>query len=95
MDDLPKLWESIKADLRRARNLLPNCSEDQHSLSRYYEEFLEHNELELACDAFEDSAKGRAVSGEFWLALRDAAKKMRLDEHAARFEKRAALNGSD
>lgn len=47
MDDLPKLWESIKADLRRARNLLPNCLEDQHDLSRYYEEFLEHNELEL------------------------------------------------
>lgn len=95
MDDLPKLWESIKADLRRARNLLPNCLEDQHDLSRYYEEFLENNELELACDALEDSAKDRAVSGEFWLALRDAAEKMQLDEHAARFEKRAALTCAD
>jgi hypothetical protein len=90
MDDLPKLWESIKVDLRRARNLLPNSSEDQHSLSRYYE-FIEHNELELACDELEGSAKDRAVSGEFWLALRDAAKKMQLYEHAARFEKRAEM----
>jgi hypothetical protein len=74
MGDLPKLWTLIKADLSRARSVLP--VPDPH-LSQYYE-FLEHNELELACDALEDAANGRAVGGEFWGALRDAAKKMQL-----------------
>lgn len=53
---------------------------------RQYYEFVEHNELELACDALEDAATGRAVGSEFWVALRDAAKKMQLDEHVARYE---------
>lgn len=88
MVDLPKLWALIKADLCRARNLLPASAEDQQSLARYYE-FLEQNELELACDALEEFAKGRVVSTEFWLALRDAATKMQLREHATRYEERA------
>jgi hypothetical protein len=78
----------IKGDLSRARNLLPPSPEDQQSLSQYHE-FVEHNELELACYELEESAKGRPVSSEFWLALRDAAKKMRLDDHVARYLKRA------
>jgi len=88
MVDLPKLWALIKGDLSRARNLLPPSPENQESLSQYYE-FVEHNELELACDELEESARDRVVSGEFWLALRDAAKKMRLDDHVARYQKRA------
>ena len=84
MGDLQKLWALIKADLGRARNLLP-VSADQQSLSQYYE-FLEHNELELACDALEESAEDRKVSPEFWFALRDAATKMQLRDHASRYE---------
>ena len=71
-----------------ARNLLPHSVEDQQSLAQYYE-FLEQNELELACDALEESAKDRVVSTEFWMVLRDAAIIMQLQENAARFEKRA------
>jgi ABC-type uncharacterized transport system substrate-binding protein len=52
-------------------------------------EFIEHNELELACDTLEEAAKDRAVSSEFWLALCDAAKKMQLDDHATRYQKLA------
>ena len=88
MTDLPKVWASIKADLHPARNLLPDSSPDQQSLHRYCE-FVEHNELELACDALEESASDRAVSREFWHALRDAATKMQLGENAARYERRA------
>jgi len=88
MTDLPKLWALIKADLLRARNLLPNSCDDSSSLRRY-SEFLEHNELELACDALEESAKDRTVSSNFWLAMRDAAEKMRLEENAARYRSRA------
>jgi hypothetical protein len=88
MTDLPKLWALIKADLLRARNLLPNSCEDSPSLRRY-SEFLEHNELELACNALEESAKDRSVSSNFWLALLDAAEKMQLEENAARYRSRA------
>ncbi len=88
MTDLPKLWGLVKADLHRARNLLPDSSANQQSL-HYYHEFVEHNELELACDALEESAGDRAVSREFWLALRDAATEMQLGGNAARYERRA------
>jgi hypothetical protein len=87
MDDLEKLWALIKADLSRARNLLP-ASADEQSLAQYYE-FLEHNELELACDALEEFATDRGGSSEFWFALRDAATKMQLRKHASRYEERA------
>ena len=92
MTDLPKLWALIKADLLRARNLLPKSYDDSQSLRQYYK-FLEHNELELACDALEDSAKDRTVSRDFWLALRDAASKMSLEENAARYQNRADKQG--
>ena len=93
MTDLPKLWALVRADLLRARNLLPNSSDDLPSLRRY-SEFIEHNELELACDALEESAKDRDVSSEFWLALRDAASKMHLEENAARYRNRAEKLGN-
>lgn len=92
MTDFSNLWALIRADLLRARNLLPNSPDTLPSL-RQYSEFLEHNELELACDALEESAKDRAVSSEFWLALRDAALKMHLDENVARYQNRAQKRG--
>ena len=92
MTDLPNLWALVKADLLRARNLLPNSSDDLPSLRRYYE-FVEHNELELACDALEESAKDRDASSDFWFALRDAASKMHLEENASRYRKRAEKQG--
>ena len=88
MDDPSKLWVSIRADLHRAYNLLPASGKDSGSLRQYYE-FIEHNELELACDALEESAADGAMSSEFWLALRDAAQKMRLERNATRYEKLA------
>jgi len=90
MTDLPKLWALIKADLLRARNLLPNSCDDSPSLLRYSES-LERNELELPCNAVEDSAKDRTVSRNFWLALRDAASKMHLEED--RLDTKPALRG--
>ena len=70
-----------------ASNLLKS-SKDPQDLAHYYE-FIEHNELGLACDALEEAATGRAVSSQFWLALRDAAKKMQLDDYVTRYERRA------
>ena len=86
--DLEKLWAQIRADLEQARNTLPNDAADDHAISQY-EEFLAHNELELACDMLESCAETYAVNKEFWFALRDAAEKMELYERARSYEKLA------
>jgi hypothetical protein len=85
--DLSKLWVFIEADLARARNTLP---EDAlcHEAVRNYQEFLDHNELELACDMLEAYAKEHPVKRGFWLALRDAATKMHLPS-ATRYDANA------
>jgi hypothetical protein len=75
--DLHELWGLIRADLARAQRTLPKDSAS-HKAIRDYQDFLEHNELELACDMLEVYAEDHEVSREFWLALRDAAAKMQL-----------------
>jgi hypothetical protein len=82
--DLPKLWASVKADLARARSTLPEDAVG-HEAIRFYQEFLDHNELELACDMLDEYADDHPVSKEFWSALRDAAVKMQLPT-ASRYE---------
>jgi hypothetical protein len=44
-------------------------------LPGHYQDFLDENELELACDMLETYAQDQ-VTKEFWLALHDAATKM-------------------
>ena len=82
-----KEWASIQADLRRAMGLLPDdVSKD---LVRLSQEFIENNELELACDSLEDAAEGHPVSKSFWHHLRDAAAKMKLEDRATRYKEYA------
>ena len=83
--NLPKLWAQIKADLQRARTTLPRAAE--HPAITQYEEFLTHNELELACDMLESYAESHTVSKEFWIALSDAAGKMKLSDRARGYER--------
>jgi hypothetical protein len=81
------LWASIEADLARARGTLPNDAQS-HEAVRLYQHFLEHNELELACDMLETYAEEHEVSEGFWMALRDAATKMK-SPRADRYKKNA------
>ena len=73
----------------RARSTLPEAAASTKAV-RDCQEFLDHNELELACDMLEAYAQHHPVSQEFWLALRDAARKMELSSHVDRYELRAA-----
>jgi hypothetical protein len=82
--DLHSLWIQIASDLARARNTLPENAAT-HSAVKEYEDFLSHNELQLACEALEEYAKSEPVTMDFWLALRDAATNMQLPEHANRY----------
>ena len=84
--DLPKLWAQIRADLEQARSTLLNDAANDETISQY-EEFLNHNELELACDMLESYAETHTVNREFWLALRDAAAKMELYDRARKYER--------
>jgi hypothetical protein len=105
--DLSGLWVLIEEDLTRARDTLPNNAAG-HEAIRQYQEFLDHNELELACDMFDIYAEDHPVSRrrtgkarhhnvratdlEFWLALRDAAEKMQMPDRVARYEKLGATS---
>ncbi len=62
--DLPKLWAQIRADLEQARITLLNDAANDRAISQY-EEFLSHNELELACDMLESYAETHTVNKEF------------------------------
>jgi hypothetical protein len=84
-DELMQLWDMIRSDLHRARETLPPEA-DAHPSIREYREFLEHNELELACDMLESYAEQQPVSQCFWRALRDAATKMKLFARASRYD---------
>ncbi len=79
------LWTQIRTDLQRARNTLPSNATDHAAISQY-EEFLSHNELQLACEMLESYGQSHTVSKEFWVALRDAAAKMNLSGLAGRYE---------
>jgi hypothetical protein len=83
--DLPELWALIEADLARARSTLPDDAMG-HKAIRGYQEFLQHNEFELACDMLSAYAEDHPVSRNFWLALRDAATKMQLPDRASRYQ---------
>jgi hypothetical protein len=87
--ELIKLWQKIAADLLRARGTLPPEAEANDAV-RQYQEFLDHNELELACDMLAAYAEVHPVSREFWLALRDASVKMQLHDRATQYDGLAA-----
>ena len=87
--ELIELWKKVEADLRRARRTLPPEA-DADDAVREYQEFLDHNELELACDMLEAYAEEHSVSRDFWLALRDASVRMQLQDRAARYDGLAA-----
>jgi hypothetical protein len=78
------LWAAIECDLTRAHQMLPDEAASDEAIERY-QEFIQLNELELACDALKSYANEHPVPVDFWIALRDAAMKMNLPENAARF----------
>jgi hypothetical protein len=89
MSELRNLWALINADLKRARNMLPDDAASDATI-RGYQEYIDQNELELACDMLEAYAMDHEASREFWFALRDAATKMDLSDRSSRYEKRAS-----
>jgi hypothetical protein len=86
LNDFSQLWASIETDLSCARNTLPHNAESHGAILEYHD-YIDHNELELACDALEAYADSHPVKKQFWLSLRDAAMKMQLPDHASRYQR--------
>ena len=87
MNSHVELWAIIESDLTRARNSSPDAAANDATI-REYQEYIDHNELELAWDMLEAYAEDHFVRRDFWLALRDAATKMELSDRANRYERR-------
>jgi hypothetical protein len=83
--DRCELWKAITADLVRARATLPEGAAS-HQAVCLYQDFIENNELGLACDMLEQYAEECPANSDFWLALRDAAMKMQLPDRVSRYE---------
>ena len=82
-------WAAISDLLRQAERRLPalgaNESEPcQDSTVEEFNEFLDHNELELTWDALADVGESRRAERAFWLMLVDAASIKGLGWNAAR-----------
>jgi hypothetical protein len=80
-EDLAKLWAEIKLDLQQARSTLSHQADKDPAINEY-QEYLDHNEFELASDALRAYAEDHQVSRDFWRSMWNAATKMKLKDQA-------------
>ena len=80
--ELIKSWKITETLLERARHALPDApvqhEQERAALLARYQEFLEHNELELALDILEELGRLISARGGFWRDLERAAENMGL-----------------
>lgn len=81
---LQKSWRVTTAYLRRAASALPEFPGDELERCSYlfseYEQYLEHNEFELALDMLEELGAMLPCRGGYWRELERAAENMGLSE---------------
>lgn len=95
-DELIASWARTERHLRQAREMLPEPpaeGPDATGSVDAFNEYLDHNELELALDALEMLGDGNSVRTEFWRELLAAAENMALSKHAVRYRARIASLG--
>lgn len=79
-DELRRLWASIRHDFESARKLLPRTPNERQGSVARLDEWLDHNELELALYELERLGEDNAVAPEYWQALSSAADRMDMPE---------------
>lgn len=78
---LVKGWKVTHTLLERARRALPPRHQpDCEELLTWFQEFMEHNELELAFDILEELGHLTSAGGGFWRDLERAAEHMGLTD---------------
>ncbi len=84
--ELERSWAVTRKHLDAAREVLSVAGLDgtieARKLISEYNEFLAHNELELALDMLEAAADGQSAPQEFWQHLIRAARNMGLETRA-------------
>ena len=84
--DLERNWQITRHYLASARDVLGDTG---HVGSiRDYQDYLDHNELEVAMDALGAAAKEHPARPEFWQIMAKAAGNMGLRERADEFLRR-------
>lgn len=89
-ESLQRSWEVTRKHLNAALNLLPSeCQRPvQDGPVARYEDWLSHNELELAFDELESIGMENDCPSEFWQELLYAAQNMGLEKHSARCKRK-------
>jgi hypothetical protein len=104
MTALPQLWNQIRSHLTLARQELvtndgrgqPNGQSPDRPAGTLadFEEFLEHNELELAWDALAAVAKRNDAPSSVWRHLSEAAALMGLQPRKEEALRRSQIVGA-
>ncbi|MEM8947147.1 MAG: hypothetical protein AAGD11_18380 [Planctomycetota bacterium] len=88
----PKLWKTWKVSeilLRRARSALPEPpaleKDNFKQFDESFEEYLDHNEHEMALDMLEEMGGLCETRGGYWRDLERTAMNMGLDDRIAHF----------
>ena len=84
-DSLERSWRITRGHLASARAELPLGDARITAALGEGDEELEHNELELAMEAYAFAAEVASCRGAVWLHLARAAENMGLEERAADF----------
>lgn len=84
--ELKEIWKEVEAYLLEARQLFnkPDAGDDGFSEERF-NEYIKHNELELALDEPEGIPHYNEVPREFWQLLLKAANRMKLKDKIKEF----------
>ena len=89
---LIKRWKVTEAILGRARRhllrALPETSEGLAHQLRQFDEYIDHNELELAMEVLADIGVEHQCRGAFWRNLERAAESMELLERSFEYRER-------
>lgn len=88
--ELEVLWAAVRRQFDVATGLLPKparSGEDGGTVEAY-QDWLEHNELELALDELEALGDANRVSSSYWVALAEAARLMNLAVNESRLRSR-------
>jgi len=80
-------WARAATHLREARSELPEAPVPgtEGGTVESFEEYLDHNELELALDELEGLASTNPTTTHFWFSLRAAASEMDLGSYRERY----------
>lgn len=84
---LLRLWASVCQDFERARAQLPPSPIEIEGCVARLEEWLGHNELELALGELEAIGEDNNMPPAYWRELLSAATSMGLSEHLIRLRK--------